>query len=325
MTLWRTSRGRPGSTCCLRVALTIAGVLEVLLGPVVDGSRLVSALALPVATLPLAWRRSAPLLPIMALAVVLPVQALLGGLLVEQSVTPLVALVLALYSAGRYAATAPAFAGAAVALAALAVTRIAFDPAVETVGDAALTVFYAPLPLLIGRWVRGQALLHGELEEKAAQLERERERNARHAAEEERMRIAGDLQAAVTGNLTTIVHQAHELPERLAANEHAAARALLVGIADRARDALADVRRVLGDPPPRRSRRRSRPRRRGSTPGSACRRGTQSPDTPRPAASARQPRRPELRKRRLDQALVGAPARWAPRSSSRSRRPAATA
>ena len=287
----------------LACGLTIAGVLEVLLGPVVDGSRLVSVLALPVATLPLAWRRSAPLLPIMALAVVLPVQVLLGGLLVEQSVTPLVALVLALYSAGRYAATAPAFAGAAVALAALAVTRIAFDPAVETVGDAALTVFYAPLPLLIGRWVRGQALLHGELEEKAAQLERERERNARHAAEEERMRIAGDLQAAVTGNLTTIVHHAHELPERLAANEHAAARALLVGIADRARDALADVRRVLGilrhdAPPP------LAPTEARLDTGVGVPPGTRSPDTPRPTRAGEAAGRPELRARRLDHALV---------------------
>lgn len=69
------------------------------------------------------------------------------------------------------------------------------------------------------------------------------------------MRIATDLQAAVTDGLTAIVREAQELPGRLAASEDAAARALLARIADRAREALADVRRVLGilrhdGPPP---------------------------------------------------------------------------
>jgi signal transduction histidine kinase len=206
----------------------------------------VSAFALPVATLPLAWRRSVPLLPLVTLALALPVQALLDGFLVEQTVTPLAALVLALYSAGRHVAGAMGLAGAAIALAALIATRIAFDPAVDDPGDAVLTLVYGPLPLLVGRWMRGQTLLQRELGEKAEQLERERARNARHAAEEERMRIATDLQAAVTDGLTVIVREAQELPARLAADEHAAARALLAQIADRAREALADVRRVLG-------------------------------------------------------------------------------
>lgn len=133
----------------LASGLTIAGELEVLLGPAAGSSRLVSALALPAATLPLAWRRSVPLLPLATLAVALPVQALLDGFLVEQSVTPLAALVFALYSAGRYVDGASGLAGAAFALAVLVATRIAFDPAVQDPGDAALTVVYGPLPLLV--------------------------------------------------------------------------------------------------------------------------------------------------------------------------------
>ena len=241
------TRTRPSRLDVLLAAgLTIAGVLEVLLAPAGEGSRLVSALALPLTTLPLAWRRSMPLLPLAMLAVTLPAQALLDGFLVEQTVTSLLALVLALYSAGRHATGAAGLAGAAIALAVLVATRIAFDPAVDSPGDVVLTLVYGPLPLLVGRWMRGQASLQRAFGDRAEQLERERERNARAAAEEERMRIATDLQAAVTDSLSAIVRQAQEIPGLLAADDDAATRALLIRIAERAREALADVRRVLG-------------------------------------------------------------------------------
>jgi signal transduction histidine kinase len=227
----------------LVAVLTVVGELEVLLEPTAGGSRLVSALALPLATLPFAWRRRLPLLPLAALALVLPLQAAFDGYLVGQSVTPLVALVLALYSAGRYAAGVAPQAGL---VAALVATRFAFDPEVNAPADVVLTLLAVPLPLLVGRWVRGQVLLQRELRRKSERRERERERDARHAAEEERIRIATDLQTAVDGGLSEIVGQARELPGLLAGEDHTAARALLANIADRAREALADVRRVLG-------------------------------------------------------------------------------
>jgi signal transduction histidine kinase len=237
----------------LAAALVVIGELEVLLGSAGGGSRLVSALAVPLATLPLAWRRDVALLPLGAIMLVLPVQAALDGSLVAQAVTPLVVLVLALYSAGRYADGVAVQAGAVIALVA---TRFAFDPSVEGPADVVLTLLAVPMPLLVGRWVRGQLQLQRELEEKSERRERERERDVRHAAEEERMRIATDLQAAVNDGLGEIVRQAGELPARLAAEDHAAAHALLTNIAARAREVLADVRRVLGvlrhdgQPPP---------------------------------------------------------------------------
>jgi signal transduction histidine kinase len=237
----------------LAAVLTVVGELEVLLDSAAGGNRLVTALAFPLVTLPLAWRRHVPLLPLAAIMLVLPIQAVLDGYLVAQAVTPLVALVLALYSAGRYADGVAAQAGAVTALVA---TRFAFDPSVHGPPDVVLTLLAVPMPLLVGRWVRGQLQLQHELESKSERLERERERDARHAAEEERMRVATDLRAAVDGGLSEIVRQARELPSRLAAEDHAAARALLTSIAGGAREALADVRRVLGvlrhdgQPPP---------------------------------------------------------------------------
>lgn len=229
----------------LVAALTVAGELEVLLAGA-DGGRLVSAVAIAVVTVSLLTRRRAPLLTLAAIAAALLGDAALGGSLVGDVATPLVALAIALYSAGRHLAGARGLAGAAVMIAALVATRIAFDPAVQGLADGVLTLVYVPVPLLVGRWVRGQVVLQAELEQKIEQLDRERERDARQAAEEERVRIASDLQEAVAGGLGAIVEQARLLPPSLRAAEDERSRAAFASIAFTAREALADVRRVLG-------------------------------------------------------------------------------
>jgi len=226
-------------------ALTAVGELEILLAPG-DGSQLVSALAVAVATLSLAWRRRAPLAALFVVAGALLVQAPLDGFLIGHTVTAHATFVIALYSAGRYVAGAKGLAGAVFAIAVLVATRAAFDPAVHRPADVILTSIAVSVPLLVGRWVRGQVLLQRELGEKARRLERERERDASQAAEEERMRIAADLHAAVADGLGLIVRQAQELQRLLSAREHGAARRLFAKIAADSREALADVRRVLG-------------------------------------------------------------------------------
>ena len=189
------------------------------------------ALALPAVTLPLALRRRAPALPLVAIALVLPLQAALGGLLVEQGVVPLAALVFALYSAGRHIAGAREQVVAGVAIAVVVATKLAWDPALDDPAAAFWMIVYTPVPLLVGRWLRAQALLRGELREQGEQLERQRERNARHAAEAERMRIATDLQSAVAGGLASIREQATRLSSSLAERDHVAARELSARIA----------------------------------------------------------------------------------------------
>jgi signal transduction histidine kinase len=228
----------------LALVLTLAGEIEVLLGPA-DG-RLIRALAVPVATLPLARRRDLPLLPLAAVAATLLLQAVVADFFEAAPAVPLVVMVIALYSAGRYTRGTGGLAAAIVLGAALAAIRIGFDPDVDDVGAAAVTVIAVALALLIGRWVHGQARLHRELATTAARRERERERAARDAAEEERMRIATDLQVAVADRLSETVEQAGRLRRRLAAGDEPAARELLASIAAAARESLADVRRVLG-------------------------------------------------------------------------------
>jgi len=73
------------------VALTVVGMLEILLAPG-DGSQLVSALALPLITLALAWRRDAALPALFVIAAVLLIQAALDGFLVGHAVTSIATL-----------------------------------------------------------------------------------------------------------------------------------------------------------------------------------------------------------------------------------------
>ena len=224
--------------------LTVAGVIEVLLGPA-DG-RLIRLLAVPVATLPLARRRDLPLLPLAAVAGTMLLQAIVADFFEAGPAVPLVVMVIALYSAARYARGTAALAAAIVLGAGLAAIRIGFDPDVDDVGAAAVTAIAVALALLVGRWVHGQSRLHRELETTAARRERERDRAARVAAEEERMRIATDLQVAVADRLAGTVEQSGRLRRRLADGDEPAARELLASIATAARESLADVRRVLG-------------------------------------------------------------------------------
>ena len=242
-----TRRGTPSRLdLLLALALTAAGELEAALAPVDGDVRLVRMLAVPVATLPLALRRDMPLLALAAVAAGLLVQAVAGDFFTAQPVSPLIAILIAVYSAGRYVTATPGLAAAALLAAGIAAIRIAFDPAVDGPPAAVLTLVAVGLPLLVGRWAQGQTRLHRALEAKAARRQRERERDLRDAAEEERMRIAADLQAAVADRLREISREAGELSARLTAGEHDAARRLLASIAAGAREALADVRRVLG-------------------------------------------------------------------------------
>ena len=227
-------------------ALTVTGELEVLLASAADSERLVSALALPLLTVPLAWSRRAPLAAPAVMTLALAIQAALGGFLAGSVVTTIAALVVALYCAGRYAPGALGLAGAAAAAAAVAATRVAFDPAAQSPREALLTFAAVAAPVLVGRWARGQGLLQRELADKTARRARDRARDARHAAEEERARIAADLQVAVAEGLGTIVGHAAPLRGELRAGDHHAARERLADIAGTARAALGDVRRVLG-------------------------------------------------------------------------------
>jgi len=93
--------------------------------------------------------------------------------------------------------------------------------------------------------VRTRRAYTAELEERATRLEREREEKAVRAVAEERARISRELHDVVGHALGMIVVQAEGERAQLGPDAPASTRETLATIADGARDALDDVRRLL--------------------------------------------------------------------------------
>src|SRR6266568_5496567 len=156
-------------------------------------------------TLPLAWRRRAPL----TVATVVMGALVFESLAVGSAPTPdsqLIGWLLAIYTVASHANRVSAFVGGAFSLAA-GLVWIGFDD------------FFFPVVVFGGAWFAGRLVRQRQLyalalEERAAALEREREANARTAAAEERARIARELHDILSHSVSVMVVQAGA--ERLA-------------------------------------------------------------------------------------------------------------
>ena len=150
-------------------------------------------------TLPLAWRRKAPL----------PVLAIVMGALVFESLavgsapTPdsqLVGWLLAIYTVAAHCDRVAALAGGAIALTAGLIWM--------GIGD-----FLFPVVVFGGAWLAGRLVrqrdVHAQVaEERSAALDREREANVRAASAEERARIARELHDVLSHSVSVMVVQA---------------------------------------------------------------------------------------------------------------------
>jgi signal transduction histidine kinase len=100
-------------------------------------------------------------------------------------------------------------------------------------------------PCIAGRAVRNRVALAKALREKAERLERERAAAAEAAVLDERTRIAGELHDVVSHALSAMTVQA-SLVRRLGDKDPAAARAAFGAVEQTGRDALTELRRMLG-------------------------------------------------------------------------------
>lgn len=96
-----------------------------------------------------------------------------------------------------------------------------------------------------GRLLANRQRLQRALHEKAERAERERAARAEHAVLEERTRIAGDLHDIVAHALSGMVVQA-SAARRLADRDPERAREAFAAVESSGRDALAELRRLLG-------------------------------------------------------------------------------
>ena len=225
----------------LAVGLAILVIVEVLANEEVDAP---AGTVLPLGlliTLPVAFRRVAP---VTTLAVVLTgfvtAEQLYG--VADATGSPFAALLLALYSAGAYADRRGRWISGGMLGAFL--LAFVFDSATP-IGD-----FFFIGGIMFGVWgaaivVNSRQRLASELALRTVELEHEREEKARLAVAEERARIARELHDVVAHNLSVMIVQAGA-ERREVAEERPETAEVLETIEQTGRQAMAEMRRLLG-------------------------------------------------------------------------------
>ena len=190
-------------------------------------------------TVPLAWRRVAPLpalLIVMAASAAIGLEAADPDELAQVPQVTFLAEILAVYSVAAHAEQRPALIGLLVSWAAL----IAAEPDDFVVMGPAWAGIW-----LAGRLVRAREHDARRLRELTQALERERVEEARLAVAEERARIARELHDVIAHAMSSIVLEAGA--ERVNLDEgQTSARQALQSIERTGRQALAEMRRLVG-------------------------------------------------------------------------------
>jgi signal transduction histidine kinase len=233
----------------LAFALLLTGI-----GPAVEKD---SLLGIPVAiglAVPVVFRRANPI-GSYAVAVVA------GGIQVALGIRPIatdLAVLILLYTLAAYCSRRVSVWGLAVCLAGSAIglvrwTEFGGQPSLGSGPDMLGRLTTGAVVLAgpaLAAWVLGDSMryrraYYANLEDRAARLERERDAQARVAAVAERARIARELHDVIAHNVSVMVVQADGASYALA-SDPAKARQALAAISATGRQALAEMRRLLG-------------------------------------------------------------------------------
>jgi signal transduction histidine kinase len=230
----------------IALVFTVAGLIEIALRDAGGESRLLTSILAVALYAPLALRRRAPELAVAGFALVSLLQGVVGdNFLFDDSNAPFVAVLFIVYSSGRYVEGSRLWPLVVALGAAVTVGIEMSDPGLDA-SALGWIFFMFGLPALVGRAIRNRLLLQRELREKAERAEGERADRARRAVEAERDRIASELQAVVMRGVNAMVVQAEAVPRVLTAGDTARATESLAVIEETGRDALIEMRRLLG-------------------------------------------------------------------------------
>jgi signal transduction histidine kinase len=206
------------------------------------GSQTAALLFAPAVTLPLTWRRRAPLTVLVMVAGAVVAQALVT--VPPVSFGTFLAVLLAVYTVAAHTRRREALAGAAIGAIAVAVQGVR-EPGDASAFEAVYGIVYFGGAWVLGRALRRRRLTAVELRNRAARLEREREERARVAVAEERGRIARELHDVIAHSMSVIVVQAGAA-EQILEHDPVRAREALGSIRRAGNDALEEMRRLLG-------------------------------------------------------------------------------
>ncbi len=157
---------------------------------------------------------------------------------------PFFTVFVASYSLGAYAEHRQLLIGLAIGIP-LAVGFTLVDHDTNASSYVFSVVVMTVGPVLIGRLMRNRARLNRALRDRAAALERRRAGEAERVVADERTRIAGELHDVVAHALSAMTVQASGA-RRLVGSDPARAREAFAAVEATGRDALDELRRLLG-------------------------------------------------------------------------------
>ena len=226
----------------LPLVLAVAALVEVAVGGDIDAPwPIVGVFALGT-TLPLLWRREAPLVVLVCTLACITIPDATYGIANNAS-APFAGVLVAVYAGGAYTSRRDGRLAAGVIAVMVVVTAVAIGE--DVIGDI---VFIGGI--LFAVWgaatvVRSRQELAGALAERTVELEQEREETAKLAVAEERARIARELHDVVAHSVSMMVVQAGA-ERRALGGERPETAAVLGTIEDTGRAAMAELRRLLG-------------------------------------------------------------------------------
>lgn len=183
------------------------------------------------------WRRQRPLA---VLGVSLLVLVALTAMSFPNSVW---SMPFALYAVGRYAASDRwSYAGLGAALALATVHSLVEGDSLSDMGFGSVFIF---MIWYIGRYLRVRGNYLRLLEERAAQLEREQDSEARRAVADERTRIARELHDVVAHRVSLMTVQAGAAKTVVADDPQSSVQAM-EAVENAGRQALDELRHLLG-------------------------------------------------------------------------------
>ena len=240
----------------LALALAVLGECELFIQALnsdFHGPRALNAVLLVLMALPVAWRRRAPVTALVAYWV--PVQIWLDVLYDAHSSLPLepfLILLVLVYSAAAYADRRGQRVLIGVLGALYASEFVLLAVGLKGWGNVVPGLVFISAAYLLGRGVRHRRAQAVSLQQRAVELESDREALARAAVIEERDRIARELHDVIAHSVSVMVVQAGAA-ERLVDADPERARQALESIRTAGGEALDELRRLLGllrDHPP---------------------------------------------------------------------------
>ena len=247
---WRV-RAWTGQLVVVALAsLSLIDIWVVSLSDVTTSLRLVNTLILFAICLALVWRRRLPVAVLFSVMVLVGVQAMFFSPSVpypgeQPTLESFLALLLGFYSVAAYAEERRSILGAAIIGASILAIDIPRLIAGMNPGDIIPAWLFYTTVWFMGRTLRQRRLQAARLQDLAAQLELEREERAQTAVAEERSRISRELHDVVAHSVSVMVVQS-QAAQRLLQGEQRNVRLALESIETTGRQALTEMRRLLG-------------------------------------------------------------------------------